>query len=134
MTGLLRHQPVRFAIVGIAVALFYVLTYLALMAAGLSRPAANATAFLLAVAGQYVAQTLWTFRRPLGLPDQIVRFACTIGLGLLVSALLTGVIGPAMNWTDWMAAALVTVILPVQNYLFFRLWVFSKASLPSEQQ
>lgn len=120
-------QILRFSVVGATVAGLYVLGYPALLAAGMAQAPANALAFAAAVAVQYVLQTWWTFRRPLGLPDQMARFACTIAAGFAVSALITGVIGPALGWADWLSAAAVTVILPVQNFIIFRLWVYAAA-------
>ncbi|UWQ55773.1 GtrA family protein [Leisingera caerulea] len=120
-------QILRFSIVGATVAVLYVLGYTALLTAGMVQAPANALAFAGAVAVQYVLQTWWTFRRPLGLPDQMVRFACTIAAGFAVSALITGIIGPALDWADWLSAAAVTVILPVQNFIIFRLWVYAAA-------
>ncbi|UWQ31000.1 GtrA family protein [Leisingera sp. M527] len=120
-------QVLRFSIVGAAVAGLYVLGYTALLASGLAQASANVLAFAAAVAVQYVLQTAWTFRRPLGMPEQMLRFSCTIAAGFAVSALITGVIGPALGWADWLSAAAVTVILPVQNFIIFRLWVYSAA-------
>jgi len=120
-------QILRFAIVGGTVAALYVLLYLAFLGLGLPQPLANAFAFILAVVVQYVGQSWWTFRQPLRAPDQMVRFGCTIGLGWLVSALITGLIGPGLGWADWLAAAVVTVVLPIQNYVIFRAWVFAGA-------
>ena len=111
-------QILRFSIVGATVAGLYVLAYTALLTAGMAQAPANALAFAGAVAVQYVLQTWWTFRRPLGLPDQMARFACTIAAGFAVSALITGVFGPALGWADWLSAAAVTV---------FRLWVYAAA-------
>jgi len=124
----------RFAVVGTGVAALYFLGYLTLLSLGLAVPLANFLAFVLAVLVQYVGQTAWTFRRPLALPDQISRFAFTISIGLLVSALITGTLGPGLGWSNWISAAVVTVVLPVQNYLFFRIWVFSESNVPVERQ
>jgi len=123
-----QAQFLRFAVVGTVVAALYVLMYLAFLALGLSQPVANFLAFLVAVSVQYIGQTWWTFRKPLGLPDQVIRFGCTIGLGFLVSAGITGVLGPVLNWPDAVSAAVVAVVLPVQNYLIFRIWVFAEAT------
>ena len=114
----------RFAVVGTIVAACYVVFYLGLIKFGFSQPVANAVAFLCAVAIQYLGQTLWTFEQPLNTPGQITRFICTIGLGLLISALITGLLGPALGWADWVSAIFVTVVLPVQNYLIFKSWVY----------
>ena len=123
---------VRFAAVGVGVAAFYILCFIALEAAGIHRITANAVSFLAAVPLQYLGQPVFTFRRPLAVPDQIARFAAMIGLGLLVSACLTSWIGPALNWPGWVAAAVVTVVLPIQNYLILKMWVYSGDQACSE--
>lgn len=132
MTWLARHRAARFAVVGASVAAIYILLYLGLQAQGLARPVANIAAFLFAVAVQYVGQTLFTFRRRLAVPAQMSRFIGMILLGLLVSALITGRLGPALGWPDWLAAAVVTVVLPVQNYLILKIWVYSEKYASSE--
>ena len=43
----------------------------------------------------------------------------------VISALVTGIVGPSLGWADWVSASLVAVILPVQNFLLFRLWVYT---------
>lgn len=132
MSSETQIRMLRFAVVGAGVAAFYVILYLALLKLGFYQPLANIVAFISAVAVQYVAQTIWTFQRYLGVPKQILRFICTVGLGLLVSALITGILGPAMGWPSWVSAVLVTLVLPVQNYIFFRIWVFPEADISSE--
>lgn len=132
MTLLHRYQPARFAVVGGGVALLYVVLYLALQALGVSQPLANTVAFLLAVAVQYVGQTVYTFRGKLVVPNQMSRFIGMILVGLLVSNLITGRLGPALGWADWISAVVVTVVLPVQNYLFLKIWVFSEKFASSE--
>ncbi|MBO6776881.1 MAG: GtrA family protein [Marinibacterium sp.] len=117
-------QILRFGVVGVTVAALYVLLYAGLKTV-MVQPVANAVAFLIAVAVQYVGQTVLTFRRPLGVPAQIGRFIAMISAGLVMSAILTGAVGPVLGLADWVAAAAVTVILPVQNYLFMKLWVYS---------
>lgn len=121
-------QVLRFAIVGVTIAALYVLGYTGFLGLGLGQAAANALAFGTAVAVQYVLQTAWTFRRPLGMPDQMLRFGCTIAAGFVVSTLITGVVGPLLGWADWLSAAMVAVALPVQNFIIFRLWVYAAAS------
>lgn len=128
-----QSRIIRFAVVGATVAAVYIVLYLLLLAFGVPQLKANLAAFLLAIVLQYVGQTMWTFRRPLAVPDQLGRFLFTISLGLLVSGLITGTLGPALGWENWVSAALVTVVLPVQNYLFFRNWVFSGKSNSMEK-
>ncbi|MGB7241290.1 MAG: GtrA family protein [Sulfitobacter sp.] len=132
MKGTDLNTLLRFAVVGVSVAAIYIVLYLLLVTLGVYQPLANLVAFAVAIAVQYVGQTAWTFGRALGLPDQMFRFACTITLGLIVSSLLTGFVGPTLGWTDWMSALIVTIVLPIQNYLIFRNWVFSAPHEPSE--
>lgn len=121
-----RLKLLRFAVVGATVAGVYIALYVAFLAVGLPQMAANGIAFLLAVAAQYFGQAWFTFRAPLADPVQVLRFGIMIGAGLATSALVTGGVGPALGLPHWGAAALVTVILPVQNYLIISRWVFAR--------
>ena len=122
--GLLRHKLVRFAIVGGGTALAYILLYMAFLAVGLPQVVANGVAFLLAVILQYAGQAAFTFGQPLQDRKQISRFCVMVGLGFVSSALITGPISLMVGLTPWVAAAIVTVLLPIQNYIFMTLWVF----------
>lgn len=114
----------RFACVGASVALIYIALYLAFLAFGWAQALANAAAFGVAVAFQYVAQAGFTFRAKLKDGGQALRFAWMIGCGLVTSALITGVLAPAAGLSDALAALIVTFLLPVQNYLLMSRWVF----------
>lgn len=123
---------IRFALVGGAVAATYVVAYLLLLETGLPQMVANLLAFALAVALQYIGQTLFTFDRQLADRSQALRFATMIGLGLMTSALITGWIGPGLGLTAALAALLVALVLPVQNYLLMSLWVYAKGPQRTE--
>lgn len=123
--SILRHKLVRFAIVGGGTALAYVLLYLAFLAFGLGQMLANGMAFLLAIVLQYAGQARFTFGQPLNNRAQIIRFCVMVGLGFVTSALITGPIAPLAGLPDWAAALVVTITLPVQNYVFMTLWVFA---------
>lgn len=120
-------QLLRFALVGAVVALIYVAGYLLLLALGVPQMLANGAAFLGAVALQYLGQAGFTFRRKLADRAQVLRFIVMIGLGLVTAALITGFLAPHLDLPDWAAALAVALILPVQNYVFMTLWVFSKS-------
>ncbi|GFE51018.1 hypothetical protein So717_27710 [Roseobacter cerasinus] len=115
----------RFAIIGVLVALSYLLLYLAFLALDLPRVIANALAFGLAICLQYVGQTCFTFGRRLQDLAQLIRFGVMVSCGFVTSAGVTGWLGPLFAVPDWAVAAVVTVILPVQNYLLMRLWVYA---------
>lgn len=119
-----QKQFMRFALVGGVVAATYVALYLLFMAAGLTQSLSNAGAFLLAVALQYVGQASFTFGARLDDAPQVTRFGLMICCGLITSAVITGVAGPAMGLPHWLAAVIVTVVLPLQNYLIMTRWVF----------
>ncbi|WP_299153560.1 GtrA family protein [uncultured Tateyamaria sp.] len=122
----------RFTCVGATVALLYIALYLGLLALAFAQPVANSTAFLLAVAVQYAGQAAFTFRAPLKDGPQITRFVAMIGCGLLSSALITGIAQPALGLPHWGAAVIVTLVLPIQNYLIMSRWVFAYGSNPAE--
>ncbi|NNE51438.1 MAG: GtrA family protein [Sulfitobacter sp.] len=117
---------VRFALVGVGVAGLYVLAYLVLLHLGVAQALANALAFGLAVAVQYIGQAAFTFDRKLADSWQFLRFSVMIGLGFLTSALVTGWIGPHLGLSDGVSALMVTVILPLQNFILMSLWVFGR--------
>jgi putative flippase GtrA len=122
---LLRHKLVRFAIVGGGSTLSYVLLYTLLRAWGVDQALANAGAFFIAVIVQYAGHSLFTFRKPPADAAQIIRFVVMIGLGFASSAVITGPLASATGLAPLIAAAIVAVALPVQNYVFMTLWVFA---------
>ena len=129
---LLQHKLIRFAVIGAGVAGAYVLLYLGLLATGLPQAIANGLAFLLAVMLQYVGQAAFTFKQQLNDGAQIIRFAAMVALGFFTSALITGPVAAATGLADWIAAATVTVILPVQNFVFMKFWVFASPRSKTE--
>ena len=117
----------RFALVGTVVAGLYVALYLVLLEVGLAKALANTIAFLIAVTVQYVGQAAFTFEATLKDFPQITRFGVMIGLGVVTSTLITAFIGPMLGLADWISALAVTVVLPLQNFLLMRCWVFDPA-------
>jgi putative flippase GtrA len=123
----------RFALVGGLVAMLYIALYLVFLQIGFAQPVANALAFLLAVAVQYVGQAGFTFQSRLNDAPQITRFVLMIGCGLITSAIITGAVGPLLSLPDWAAALAVTLILPLQNYVIMTRWVFAHGSQHAEK-
>ena len=56
----------------------------------------------------------------------MIRFGLMITGGAVTSSLITGVAAPYFTLPPWAAAVIVTLALPVQNFLFMSLWVFAK--------
>jgi putative flippase GtrA len=119
-------QIIRFAIVGVLVALVYVGSYLALIALGAAQPVANSLAFIMAVSLQYVGQACFTFGNRLSDRGQILRFIIMIGLGFISATLITGSIATGLELSNWVAAVIVTITLPIQNYFIMTIWVFTR--------
>lgn len=117
---------IRFALVGAGVAALYVVLYGALLALHIAQPLANAVAFLTAVAVQYIGQAGFTFDAPWRDMRQAARFGGMICLGLATSAVITGAIGPALDWPAMISAVVVTLVLPIQNYVIMSRWVFAR--------
>ena len=125
MSWLARFRILRFILVGTGVGVIYIALYIVFVELGLARVWANGLAFGLAVATQYVGQTLFTFRRRLLVPGQALRFLLMIGLGLGTSALITSWVAPTVGLPDLVAAIAVAMLLPLQNYLLLRAWVYA---------
>ncbi|MFY2826333.1 GtrA family protein [Ruegeria sp. MALMAid1280] len=120
-----EHRRIfRFAVVGTGVAAYYMVTYLGLLHLLGSPWIANLLAFGSAILIQYVGQTAWTFGKPLAAPAQFGRFLCMIGVGLVVSSALTGIVGPRLGLPETVSAASVVVVLPILNFVILRLWVY----------
>ncbi|SFS85652.1 GtrA-like protein [Sulfitobacter marinus] len=119
------YKLVRFCLIGSSTALAYVLLYMAFLAMDVSQVLANGFAFVLAVMLQYVGQAAFTFGRPLNDFGQILRFGVMVVLGFVSSALITSFLPDLMELTDWAAAVIAALYLPVQNFVFMALWVFA---------
>jgi putative flippase GtrA len=116
-----------FAFIGILIALLYIGLYLAFLSLGLRPGAANGLAFGLAVVTQYIGQARFTFRRQVNDTRQMLRFGLMIAGGAATSTLITGVMAPSFMLPPLAAAVIVTLILPVQNFILMSLWVFSNS-------
>ncbi len=116
----------RYALTGGVTAALYVVLYVAFLAMGVAQGLANGISFFLAVAFQYIAHAAFTFAVPVKDGLQITRFVVMIAAGFLMSAVITGWIGPQLGMSDWMSATVVAVVLPLQNYVVMSLWVFAR--------
>jgi len=125
-------QFVRFAFIGGLVAVTYLLLYLLFLSLGFAQLLSNALAFLIAVAVQYIGQSMFTFGK--GLKDRVqgIRFVTMIGLGLLTATLITSFIAPYFGLRDAVAGVIVTLVLPLQNYLIMSRWVFVSGAKTNE--
>ena len=114
----------RFSVIGVTCAVIYIFGFIILSGVGLNPFLANLSAFTTAVVVQYIGHTLWTFRGSLRDAVQGARFAVAIGLGLLLSTLVSTVIAPFFGWPSWLTGTLVAILLPISNFAAFRFWVY----------
>lgn len=122
---------IRYAMVGLSVAAFYLLVSWALLRAMPNdRIIALVTSFVLATLFQYVLQATATFRRPLANSLQIFRFGTTVLFGLLISIVLMAYIVPLLEAPDWLGLIMVVVLLPFVNFFIMFVWVFGRAQSP----
>lgn len=121
------NRVFSFALIGALVAVLYVGLYLTFLRFGLGSGTANGLAFSLAVIMQYVAQARFTFRRQLSDARQMLQFGLMVAGGAVTSALITGGVAPYFMLPPWTAALIVTLILPLQNFVCMSLWVFPKS-------
>lgn len=113
----------RFAIVGTLVALIYFVLFVWL-SASLTPFLANTIAYVSAITFQYFAQSSWTFERNAFVVAQFLKFGATMILAYFVATLVTTIVGPAFNWPRYVAGGVVVVVLPIMNFIIFKIWVF----------
>ncbi len=115
----------RYGMVGVAVAVIYVVLLQLFEWLAVSQPGWNsATAFVIAVLFQYIGQGTFTFRRPLNDKRQIARFTVTVTVGLAMSSFIVGSVGPALGVSTLVSSLAVAALLPIFNFIVFLLWVF----------
>jgi len=122
-----RQQWVRYACVGVLIAALYLG-----LAVGVSRllPGwplwlVSGVSLLGAIALQYAFHAGLTFQRRLDDVGQRLRFGFVTLSGLTVSTLITTAAPALTGWSPLFLFALVSVTIPVVNYLLFSLWVFT---------
>src|SRR5688572_20981874 len=127
----INHLPVsggrifRFGIVGIAAtAVYAVTTLLAVEIAGLRPVLASIVGQVAAAGVSYFGHAIYSFTVELDHRTYLWRFliiaALTFGMNVLVTWLLTDVV--EMSYRT--VLVIVTIMIPVTNYLCNRFWVF----------
>lgn len=116
-------QLLRFSIVGTLVAFIYFVLFV-ILSISLSPFLANTIAYLSAITFQYFAQSIWTFERNAFDGTQILKFAATMVFAYMVATLVTTFVGPSLDWPSYIAGGVVVVVLPVTNFVIFKIWVF----------
>lgn len=117
-------ELVRFAFVGATTAAIFVILVSVAEWWDLSSVSVTIGAYSAAITFQYLAHAKFTFRRRAGEPARLLRFLVINALGLGFSILMLDLAAPALSLPRAFASLLVVVILPVVNYLSFKLWAF----------
>jgi putative flippase GtrA len=122
---MLDSTVVRYALVGLLVAAAYLALFLLLRRiTSLPVGIVSGIAFIAAVVLQYWAHATFTFERNLRDRVQAARFAVTVGVGFALSTLFVGWVAPSLGICELCALGVVTVTLPILNYVIFLAWVF----------
>ncbi|MGF1463232.1 MAG: GtrA family protein [Maricaulaceae bacterium] len=125
LAALLRDQRVRYLIAGgLVTAIYWGITVAGGALAWAPMWVNSTIGFWASVAAQYGLQSKFVFARRARDLGQGLRFAAAILLGYAVSTLIAGVLGPSLGWPPALAATLVVVWIPIQNFVLFTFWVF----------
>lgn len=96
--------------------------------------ASSSLAFLVAVAFNYALQQNWVFASATPVSHSLPRYAAMVATGLLVNALVVGVLAPRMDllWAQALAAAVVVLGNAVLSFA----WVFRmlRANRPPDRR
>jgi putative flippase GtrA len=133
------HRVVRFGLSGLAATLLYfLLTNMLVLGAGLRPAAASVCAYLLSLGVSYLLQSRFTFQVNANSVDQMTRFLITSLAGLAISWCAMAITTEVLAWPFFVGAAAVCILIPVANFFIFRGWVFAthkaKDALPSARE
>ncbi|MEM6554400.1 MAG: GtrA family protein [Pseudomonadota bacterium] len=118
----------RYVVTGVSVAAIYVLLHSILsFYISMDKALASGIAIVVAIGVQYWLHSAFTFESRVSDRAQIMRFIATIFLGLIVSQIVVGYLGPILGIAEILSVFMVIFVLPVSNFLFFSLWVFRPA-------
>lgn len=116
----------RFATVGIATSLLYVLSGYALVAfAGLAPLLATSLAFLMVIIVNYVSHYHWTFESTIGHRIAITRFVVASAGGFILNLLFVDILTGRLRLPSLAAQVVVIVVVTAWNFCLNFLWVFA---------
>lgn len=120
------HRVARFGVSGAAATLVYfLLTNVLVIAAGLLPTVASVCAYLLSLGISYLLQSRFTFQANTASLDQMTRFAVTSLAGLAIAWCVMAITADVLAWPYLAGAAVICVLIPVANFFIFRGWVFA---------
>ncbi|ANE45512.1 hypothetical protein SY83_03370 [Paenibacillus swuensis] len=133
---LLRSSVVKYAVVGVLGTTLHFGLLLALVEwAGMHPVAGSVTGFIAVLIVSYLLNRHWTFgelnngeaRRGV-----FIRYGIVSGFGLLLNTVIMTATVSWLHLPYLIGQILVTLIIPIHNYLFNRYWTFQYSAPSSE--
>ncbi|MBW7454898.1 GtrA family protein [Paenibacillus sepulcri] len=129
MRSLLQHSIVKYAVVGLlGTALHFTLLAALVEWAGFHPVAGSVLGFTVVLAVSFVLNKQWTFQETENGKQagyrQFMRYSIVSGSGLCLNTLIMYAAVEWLHLPYLLGQVLVTVVVPVQNYLFNRNWTF----------
>jgi putative flippase GtrA len=116
----------RFAAVGVATSLLYLLAGYALVEfAGIAPLWATSLAFVLVITVNYVSHYHWTFGSTVGHRVAIARFVVASAGGLILNMLLVDILTSKLGFASSASQLAVIVVVTAWNFCLNFLWVFA---------
>jgi putative flippase GtrA len=120
------HRVARFGLSGaVATLVYFLLTNMLVLAAGMAPTAASVCAYLLSLGVSYLLQSRFTFRTNTDSLDQMTRFVITSLAGFVIAWCVMAITVDVLAWPYFTGAAAICVLIPVANFFIFRGWVFA---------
>jgi len=124
---MLRHQAVRFAVVGVVATL----THLGILTAGVewwgwSPLPASTLGFLAAVADSYWLNRVWTFDSNQPHRETLWRFFVVALFGLGLNTGMMMLLVQYLHWWYLWGQLATLMVVPLSNYLLNRHWTFKQ--------
>lgn len=122
---------VRFAIAGSASTAFYFAIVLLLLGlTDVRADIASLLGYMAAIGFSYMLQSRFTFGVPNDTPRQVGAFIMVSISGLLLSWIVMAYLHLRWELPAAWVAALICVVIPAMNYIFFKWFVFLKRTEP----
>lgn len=120
------HRVVRFGLSGlVATLVYFLLTNVLVLAAGMPPTAASVCAYLMSLGVSYLLQSRFTFRVKADSVDQMTRFVVTSLAGLVIAWCVMAITVDVLALPYFIGAAVVCILIPIANFFIFRGWVFA---------
>jgi len=119
-----RREVIAYVFTGILTSALYIIIFNTLQHfAPEARHINSNISFIIAVVVQYFAHSKLTFRTRALVGGQAVRFSLAVTIGFIISISIIA-LAPLFQISDFFASVIVTLLLPVVNFVLFKFWAF----------